>query len=1534
MDESPKETGPRPEDAPRDPDRPVRGGGRRIGRALGWLTGGVVVLALLASVLAYLAVQTRPGHDFVLRTILSQTPRFVDGSVEVGGLRSDGLLRGFVLHDVAIRDTDGRPFVEADSLRVRYQLREMLTGRIGVGPVEVWRPRVALETLHGQERTNVERIFMPAPPTEDDEPAEDPDPTVEEEPAEPSEIELFLRDVTIHDGEFVLRLPYQGEEETTAAGTLEEIPGVDGRHLRFRFSDIHGRLNRLDLLRPGVDGERVDVQRLSLVGEVMAEPFILDDLRGVLERSGPSLAMELDRLWLPGTELAGRIRMSWLDPEAGLELDVAMDAPVVDLADLRWLEPRIPEGQGAMALEVRGPIARSSWRIRQADLTVGGSRVRGQVGLDLGDELRFVGVDLRADPLEVELLDPWLPEPLPIQGRLEGRARADGPLSALRVDGRVTWDDPAQDIPPSTVDARGVLALPEPFGVRDLDLSVDPLRYGTLAAFLPDLPIRGEGSLVLSASGDMAAGFDLTASATHRLGVDGPTSQVSVSGQVTERLDGWDLLLDAILDPLSLDGVGSALAMELPLTGDVSGRVEVTGLLEDLGVELDLATVAGQVAARGRINALDPSAGLEAQGELGNFALHLLVPDAPDPTTINGSFDVVGSGFTLDTVEGRAALDLRDLLVGPAEVTRATARLEARDGTLLVDTVAVQSPLATVSGSGSLGLRDDAPDGEIRVVWDVESMRSLRPVLLGEEVAAGDTLTEIDRLELQFQGIDPDTLPQPVALDGRARGEIQLRGAARDFTGQASVYFLDAVYGEVAVEELRGDVSGTFQGRDAWSLEGRVDADSVRLNGLAFESLAVSGAYEPSRGRGEVDLRRSDDQSYRLAGGFEVIPGGVITDLEELHLSLDGAEWGLDRPARIQVAQGSAEVDVLRLTRPGLEQEGRQEPGRIEARGRISLDGESRFRLEVESADVHRLAGIAQVAEPPRGYLDLELDVTGPQDAPRIDGRFALREFRNGLTAVSRLEGSLDYRDLVARAELGVEVDGRRHLTAQGRVPVDLSFQAVEDRFLDRTLQVDLDLDEMPAATALAFLEVLEDVEGVLDGQVRIRGTTSDLRPSGEVRLASGVVALPELGLRVAGINGTLEIREDRTVSVEAEARARGTAQVTGTISLEDPVDPAFDLRIQASNFQAVDRRDLNARVGGTVTLGGRFTSPRVGGSVRVEQGNIFIEEFARTAEVVDLTDPDFFNVVDTMLVATRPAIEAAQNPFMQNLRVDVDLLLQRDFWLRSQEINVEMGGELAVTFDRAQREIVMAGTLEAIRGAYSAFGRQFQVREGVVEFAGTPGVDPALNIEAVHRLRREGGEPLEIIANLGGTLMNLRVELTSDSQPPIAESDLISYLVFGRPSYALASGESSLLEGAAGVGVSAGVGVIGTQLGQVVAQQLGIDFFTITQTREAGGLESAAGFTGAFAGTQIEVGQYVADNLFLALVLRPLTGLGAQAQNQFPGARLEWRFADLWTLEGFVEDRFAREAASGFGQLGLRLDKVLGFSLYREWGY
>jgi len=216
----------------------------------------------------------------------------------------------------------------------------------------------------------------------------------------------------------------------------------------------------------------------------------------------------------------------------------------------------------------------------------------------------------------------------------------------------------------------------------------------------------------------------------------------------------------------------------------------------------------------------------------------------------------------------------------------------------------------------------------------------------------------------------------------------------------------------------------------------------------------------------------------------------------------------------------------------------------------------------------------------------------------------------------------------------------------------------------------------------------------------------------------------------------------DRPVDVDVRGSAGGTAVVSGTVHLEPLSDPSLDLTIAFTDFQAVNRRDVEGSISGEVRLLQRYQKPFVQGNLSVDRGTLFLEEFARSAEIVDLSDPAlldsrFFEVVDTAALSYRPLLAGINNPFLQTLRVDVDLSVPRDTWLRSQDMNVEIGGELLVTYDRTSRDLVMVGELQALRGTYTVLGRRFQVEEGVVGFIGTPGINPILDLRAVSRIRR-----------------------------------------------------------------------------------------------------------------------------------------------------------------------------------------------------
>ncbi len=1455
-------------------------------RAAVWFTFSLGALVGAVALLVVFLLQAAPGQRFVLRAALNVVEGQIDGTLQVGAIRSAGLLRGFTLHRVALSDRSGRPFLEADSIRVGYAIRGFVSRDAMIEPLELFRPRVTIETLPGDTVPNVARIFAP-------------EPRLEVEPS-PPDFRLRFRRVRIEDGSLAVR----AEDAET------------------RIEGIQARILELSVLDPDAPGERARVQELSLdahldgIGE---GPLVIRNLRGDVRRQGSRLEVEADELALERSGARGRLALDW---SGALELELDLEADPFDARDLAWLDARIPEATGRFTARARGPVAEGQWVLEGIELSVDGGRHRasGRAGFQLGETLRLVDTDIDAE-LRLSLLEPWLEEPLPVEGRVRTRTRLSGPLDALQVNGELRFDDPERGIPESRATVAGRIN-PRDATVAGLSLRVDPLRLETLQAL--DLDWTGGGSLVVEASGGLERGLEIDGTLVHATAAL-DVSRIRASGQVQQVEGTFRLALDTAFDPVSLSGVERGFGVDLPVTGALSGEMRLDGLLTDLSASGAVSTEGGDVQVAARLDVTDPERGYFLEGATESLDLSAFVRAAPDPSTVAGSFTVEGAGFDPATLAANARVELSDGRWGDLAMQELRAEADARDGRLSLASLRIRSDLGSLEGEGDLALSAEAPEGEIRVRWALEDLAALRPILVGDSPAA-DTLSALELQLLQFEGIDPGN-DEAVPLGGSAGGDLLLSGRLDALTARLSARGDTLAWRELAVErfvlEARADVSRGDEGWGLGELSGALDLEDPEWGRYAFRGVRLEVEGEADEAGVRLELDRDEGESYLTAGLVSRDGPRVTYDVDALTFVLDPVEWTLARPARIAWEEGRFEVSDLEVARPG-----NGEAVRMWLDGALDFDGALDLRAQAEGVDLERLAGILQVEPVPVGLLDLDLRVTGTAAAPLIDGSLGLRELEVADTRIARVDGTLQYADEVAAIGLQVEQNGGRLLAVSGSWPVNLALTEVDERFPSREVDLLVEIEDLPAATVLAPLEALEEVSGRLDGRIEFRGAPDDLRPNGSLRLQGGGFALPEVGLTLQALESTFTLNPDGRVEVEASARSVGSVEVTGSIDLSNLLDPGFDLAVEARGFQAVSRRDLDGRVSGTMFLRGRYTEPRVTGSIRVDQANLFLEEFARTAEVVDLTDPAFLAAVDTTLAQARRVAEAAQNPFLENLRVDADLSIPRDVWLRSRELNVEIGGDLIVTFDRSGREILLVGSVAAIRGNYNAFGRQFQVRSGTVDFVGTPGINPALSIEAVHRLRQQGGEPLDIVASLEGTLLQPRISLSSDSGVNISESDLISYLIFGRPSYALASAESRMLGDAA---ISAGIGAATGQLSALLGQQIGLDFFSITQAQQTGGFGALTGEV--LVDTQVELGQYVTDNVFLALVLRPLRGIGG-SQAQIPGARLEWRFTDLWTFNAYIEDRFGREGVYTFGELGLQVNRILGLELFREWGY
>jgi hypothetical protein len=101
------------------------------------------------------------------------------------------------------------------------------------------------------------------------------------------------------------------------------------------------------------------------------------------------------------------------------------------------------------------PVAGEDARIRTM-----GSELSGSFGVVTGDTLYFANVNLRASPLDLELVRRLLPVDLPVEGLLIGTVEVDGPLSALRTRGDLRHRDVAHGGVESAVRWTGTWSAP------------------------------------------------------------------------------------------------------------------------------------------------------------------------------------------------------------------------------------------------------------------------------------------------------------------------------------------------------------------------------------------------------------------------------------------------------------------------------------------------------------------------------------------------------------------------------------------------------------------------------------------------------------------------------------------------------------------------------------------------------------------------------------------------------------------------------------------------------------------------------------------------------------------------------------------------------------------------------------------------------------------------------------------------------------------------------------------------------------------
>ena len=283
-----------------------------------------------------------------------------------------------------------------------------------------------------------------------------------------------------------------------------------------------------------------------------------------------------------------------------------------------------------------------------------------------------------------------------------------------------------------------------------------------------------------------------------------------------------------------------------------------------------------------------------------------------------------------------------------------------------------------------------------------------------------------------------------------------------------------------------------------------------------------------------------------------------------------------------------------------------------------------------------------------------------------------------------------------------------------------------------------------------------------------------------------------------------LALDGQRAELTRLEARG-GDGWLRATGRAELGAQPRAQLQFTADQLQVLSRVDRRAIVTGKADLTLDAQGLNLDGQLRADEG------------LYDFSRADAPALADDVDVRRGPRVAGPAAPPPRKLSLRVGLDFGRDFKVRGRGLATELRGQLQLTQQNGPLRVT--GRLTADGGQYAAYGQKLDIERGDIRFTGS--VDnPTLDLLAVRP-----NLDIRVGVSVAGTAQSPRVSLYSE--PDMADTDKLSWLLLGRGPDGLGRTDTALLQRAAVALLSGeGEGLSGRAF-----RSLGLDELSLSQT-------------------------------------------------------------------------------------------------------
>ena len=599
------------------------------------------------------------------------------------------------------------------------------------------------------------------------------------------------------------------------------------------------------------------------------------------------------------------------------------------------------------------------------------------------------------------------------------------------------------------------------------------------------------------------------------------------------------------------------------------------------------------------------------------------------------------------------------------------------------------------------------------------------------------------------------------------------------------------IIGKASVDGLtiHGLATGDF--RAEWSENGQ-----MRLGG----KLSVAGTLaqkalklEIEKGTLNIDwdqrgLVSAWDVSSRTGGRFY---GQFSSDKP--------ARLGLPDQARLQATWGGLDLALLKPFYPG----------QLDVSGRLSgkMSGEL-------------LPG-------------KRLDVQGETSLSR--GALAWRA-REGLmsAAINTANLSWVWRDTALRGKVDLVLSDFGHVNASFRLPIASRLPPELDRSAPLQVSTGGEMREKGLVSAF-FPGLIQESKGDVSFDLATNGTWDDPVLRGQVRLNGAGAYFPSAGIQLEDVRAEAMLAGDQIRVTSFSMRSGpGRAEGSATIWLKERQISRYEGKLKGDRFRAIYLPELQALIEPDVRFEGTNKTVSVQGTIKVPELRIYLPDTGAIR-----ASPDAVIIDETAKIGTGDAIDIDGR---------VRIVLGDQVRVQAMGINARLDGAILVNV-RGLQHVTAEGEIRIPEGQYSTSGMKLDVTRGRIIFNGGPPDRALLDVLALKKLPPTP-KVKEVKAGviITGTVLSPVVKLYSD--PAMAEADILSYMLLGRPRATDTDQKAALARAAAAI---AAAGPSSTLQDQIMSR-IGLDTVDV---------ETPDGDT---TKSYVSLGKYLSPKLYLGL--------------------------------------------------------------------